>query len=93
MSWGAILPRRLPIPSGWPISQVWLYLAVVLDLYSRMVVGWAMDAHREAILVENAWQMALARRHPEPGLLHNSDRGSQYTCYDYQELLASYGLW
>jgi len=92
MSWGAILPRRLPIPSGWPISQVWLYLVVVLDLYSRMVVGWAMDAHREAILVENAWQMALARRHPEPGLLHHSDRGSQYTRYDYQELLASYGI-
>lgn len=70
----------------------WLYLAVVLDIYSRMVVGWAMDAHREAVLVENALQMALARRHPEPGLLHHSDRGSQYTCQDYQELLARAGI-
>lgn len=69
----------------------WLYLAVVLDIFSRMVVGWAMDAHREAVLVENALQMALARRHPEPGLLHHSDRGSQYTCQDYQALLARSG--
>jgi len=53
----------------------WLYLAVVLDIYSRMVVGWAMDAHREAVLVENARPLALARRHPEPGLLHHSGLG------------------
>ena len=72
--------------------QGWLYLAVVLDIFSRMVVGWAMDAHRDAILVEHALQMALARRHPEPGLLHHSDRGSQYTCQDYQALLARYGI-
>jgi putative transposase len=70
----------------------WLYLAVVLDIFSRMVVGWAMDAHREAVLVESALQMALARRHPEPGLLHHSDRGSQYTCQDYQALLARCGI-
>lgn len=50
-----------------------------------------MEAHREAVLVENALQMALARRHPEPGLLHHSDRGSQYTCQDYQALLARSG--
>jgi putative transposase len=70
----------------------WLYLAVVLDIFSRMVVGWAMDAHREAVLVESALQMALARRHPEPGLLHHSDWGSQYTCQDYQALLARCGI-
>ena len=70
----------------------WLYLAVVLDIFSRMVVGWAMDKHREAVLVKQAALMALARRHPEPGLLHHSDRGSQYTCYDYQALLACYGI-
>jgi len=46
----------------------WLYLAVVLDIFSRMVVGWAMDKHREAMLVKQAALMALARRHPEPGL-------------------------
>lgn len=72
--------------------QGWLYLAVVLDIYSRMVVGWAMDAHRDAALVEHALQMALLRRHPEPGLLHHSDRGSQYTCQDYQSLLTHYGI-
>ncbi len=73
-------------------AQGWLYLAVVLDLYSRMIVGWAMDAHLEAVLVENARPLALVRRHPKPGLLHHSDRGSQYTCHDYQALLASYGI-
>ena len=72
--------------------QGWLYLAVVLDIFSRMVVGWAMDGHREAILVEHARPLALARRHPEPGLRHHSDRGSQYTCQDYQALLARYGI-
>jgi putative transposase len=72
--------------------QGWLYLAVVLDIFSRMVVGRAMDAHREATLVENALQMALLRRHPQPGLLHHSDRGSQYTCHDYQQVLTSYGI-
>jgi putative transposase len=72
--------------------QGWLYLAVVLDIYSRMVVGWAMDAHRDAVLVEKALQMALLRRHPEPGLLHHSDRGSQYTCHDYQQVLAHSGI-
>ena len=46
----------------------WLYLAVVLDIFSRMVVGWAMDAHRDEALVEQAARMALVRRHPEPGL-------------------------
>jgi transposase InsO family protein len=70
----------------------WLYLAVVLDIFSRMVVGWAMDQHREEALVEQAALMALARRHPEPGLLHHSDRGSQYTCQDYRALLAHCGI-
>ncbi len=57
-------------------AEGWLYLAVVLDIYSRMVVGWAMDAHRDEALVEQAARMALARRRPAPGLLHHSDRGS-----------------
>jgi putative transposase len=70
----------------------WLYLAVVLDIFSRMVVGWAMDSHRDGLLVEQACVMALARRRPEPGLLHHSDRGSQYTCQDYQALLAHSGI-
>jgi transposase InsO family protein len=73
-------------------AQGWLYLAVVLDFYSRMVVGWAMAGHRDEALVEQAARMALARRQPAPGLLHHSDRGSQYTAADYRELLADYGV-
>lgn len=73
-------------------AEGWLYLAVVLDIYSRMVIGWAMDAHRDEALVEQAARMALARRQPAPGLLHHSDRGSQYTAADYRVFLASFGV-
>jgi transposase InsO family protein len=73
-------------------TEGWLYLAVVLDIYSRLVVGWAMDAHRDEALVEQAARMALAQRQPAPGLLHHSDRGSQYTATDYRELLDQYGI-
>lgn len=69
-------------------AEGWLYLAPVLDLFSRRVVGWAMDDHMETSLVENALGMALARRHPLAGLLHHSDRGSQYTSLAYQARLA-----
>src|SRR5437588_10068061 len=57
-----------------------------------MVVDWAMDAHRDEGLVEQASRMALARRQPDPGLLHHPDRGSQYMATDYRELLAQYGI-
>jgi putative transposase len=70
----------------------WLYLTVVLDTYSRMVVRWAMASHRDEALVEQAALMTLARRNPAPGLLHHSDRGSQYTCQDYRALLAQCGI-
>ena len=73
-------------------AQGWLYVAIVLDLFSRLVVGWAMAAHRDAELVEQALQMALLRRHPAAGLLHHSDRGSQYTSGVYQSLLAQFGV-
>lgn len=69
-------------------AEGWLYLAPVLDLYSRMVVGWAMADHMEASLVEAAFRMALVRRHPPSGLLHHSDQGSQYTSLAYQQHLA-----
>jgi putative transposase len=58
-------------------AEGWLYLAVILDLYSRMVVGWAMAATEDSELVELAWCMALANRRPPVGLLHHSDRGSE----------------
>jgi putative transposase len=66
----------------------WLYLAVVLDLFSRRVVGWAMAATQDEILVSMALRMALVTRRPEAGLLFHSDRGSQYTSDAYQALLA-----
>ena len=73
-------------------AEGWLYLAVVLDLFSRMVVGWSMTAIQDATLVGQALRMALARRRPQAGLLHHSDRGSTYTSESYQELLEQEGL-
>jgi transposase InsO family protein len=72
--------------------QGWLYLAIVLDLFSRKVIGWAMAAKREDDLVIAALRMALAQRRPLAGLLHHSDRGSQYTSRDYQALLQAWGI-
>jgi transposase InsO family protein len=73
-------------------AEGWLYLAVVLDLFSRRVVGWAMGAHRDETLVEQALRMAVVDRRPASGLLHHSDRGSQYTSGAYQALLAQIGV-
>lgn len=70
----------------------WLYLAVVIDLYSRKVVGWAMDRSMPATLVCKALQLAIAQRSPAPGLIVHSDRGSQYASAEHQTLLARYGL-
>lgn len=71
-------------------AEGWLYLAVVLDLFSRRVVGWAMDEHMEASLVQQAWNMAVWQRNPSAELLHHSDQGSQYTSETYQQSLATY---
>ena len=73
-------------------GEGWLYLAVLLDLGSRMVVGWAMRDSLEADLSVEALQMALARRQPETGLLHHSDRGVQYAALDYRELLTAHQM-
>jgi len=75
-----------------PTVQGWLYLAVILDLYSRAVVGWSMAAHCDEALVSNAFHMALARRRPKAGLLHHSDRGCQYTSRAYRLLLEQSGV-
>jgi transposase InsO family protein len=64
----------------------WLYLATLLDLFHRAVVGWAMDEHMQTELMERALDMALARRSPDD-LLHHSDQGSQYTSLAYQARL------
>jgi transposase InsO family protein len=71
-------------------AEGWLYLSVVLDLFSRLVVGWAMEPYLNDILTRKALKMALAHRQPQPGLLHHSDRGSQYASESYQHLLTSH---
>ena len=72
--------------------QGWLYLAVILDLYSRRVVGWAMSERIDRHLALNALDMALQGRQPPHGLLHPSDRGSQYASEDSQQLLEARGI-
>lgn len=75
-----------------PTDEGWLYLAGVIDLCSRKVVGWSMADHMRTGLVSDALGMALARRSPGAGLLHHSDRGVQYASEDYQHLLQSNGI-
>jgi putative transposase len=70
----------------------WLYLAVILNLFSRRVVGWAMKPHLKVELALDALYMALGRRLPEAGLLHHSDRGVQYAAEAYQAVLDEYGI-
>jgi transposase InsO family protein len=70
----------------------WMYLATVIDVASRRVVGWAMADHMRAALVCDALQMALERRRPRPGLIFHSDRGSQYTSAQFTELLKRHGI-
>lgn len=79
---------------GVETDEGWLYLATVLDCFSRMIVGWAMSAHRDEELVEAALCMALQGREitPDHGLIHHTDRGSQYTADDYLEILNTYGI-
>lgn len=73
-------------------DEGWLYLAVVIDLYSRRVVGWAMSERMPAKLVCDALTMALWRRHHPTGVIVHSDRGSQYCSHQYRNLLRRYGL-
>ena len=99
---GNILNRKFDVHtpnSVWAadISYVWthegwLYLAVVMDLYSRQIVGWAADRRIKKQLTLDALAMAYWRRKPAVGLLHHSDRGSQYACGDYQKRLERYGM-
>ena len=75
-----------------PTDQGWLYLAGVMDLFSRKIVGWSMGTRMPTELVRDALAMALQRRNPPAGLLHHSDRGVQYASEDYQQLLAAHGI-
>ena len=73
-------------------TEGWLYVAVVIDLFSRRVVGWSMSAAMTAQLVSNALVMAIWRRGKPDALLHHSDRGSQYTSEQFQRLMADHGV-
>ncbi len=75
-----------------PTRQGWLYLAVVMDLYSRKIVGWSMSRRISRHLVIDALTMALGQRRPKGDLVHHSDRGSQYTSDDFREELEMHGI-
>jgi len=75
-----------------PTQEGWLYLAAVLDLFSRKVVGWAASERIDEALVTAALERAIRQRRPGPGLLHHSDRGSQYAADGYQRVLSNMGM-
>jgi putative transposase len=70
----------------------WLYLAVIIELYSRKVNGWVIDAQMKTSLVLEALRMAYWRRKPAQGLIHHSDQGSQYASYEYQQAVKTFGM-
>jgi putative transposase len=73
-------------------GEGWLYLAAVQDAYSRQIVGWSMTTHMRASLVVDALNMALARRRPDPGLIHHSDQGSQYVSLAFGRAAGDAGI-
>jgi putative transposase len=96
LSWPFCSPGRDRIWAGdmthIPTRRGWLYLAVILDLYSRRVIGWAMADRQRQDLTSTALSMAIARRSPTPGIIHHSDRGSQYTSQAYRDQLTCHGF-
>jgi transposase InsO family protein len=75
-----------------PTAQGWLYLAAIMDLFSRKIVGWAMRDHMQVELVSSALTMAVQQQKPEAGLIHHSDRGVQYASHDYRAALSAAGI-
>lgn len=75
-----------------PTREGWLYLAVLLDLYSRRIVGWAMSDRQNRQLATDALVMAIERRHPRPGLIHHTDQGTLYATSTYRDILKAHGL-
>ena len=73
-------------------SEGWLYLAVILDLYSRRIIGWAVSNRMKRDLAIRAMDMAVALRQPPKGCIHRTDRGSQYCSHDYQQRLKKHGF-
>jgi putative transposase len=94
-SFSAEAPNRKWVAdiTGIPTQQGWLYLAGILDVYSRRAIGYAMDRYRDEQLVETALDMALVSRRPATGqLIHHSDRGSQYSSTGYRGTLEAQGI-
>jgi transposase InsO family protein len=75
-----------------PTEEGWLYLATVIDLCSRKIVGWSMNENMKVSLVNNALEMAIKRRKPQRGLIWHTDRGSQYASYAHKDLLKEHGI-
>ena len=75
-----------------PTGEGWLYLAGVLDVFSRRIVGWAMADHLRTDLVIDALEMAIWNRRPAPGLIHHSDQGTQYTSLSFNRRCTSAGI-
>ena len=75
-----------------PTREGWLYLAAILDLYSKLIVGWPLSGRMTKKLVLDALSMAVGRRRPAPGLIHHSDRGSRYACKEYRKALFLHGM-
>ncbi len=73
-------------------AEGWVYVSTLLDLYSRKIVGWAMSSRIDTTLVKDALEMALGRRRPLAGLMHHSDRGSQYASHAYRDLLKKHDM-
>jgi putative transposase len=90
----AVAPNRLwctDITYLWT-EEGWLYLAAIIDVFSRKIVGWAMKDRLTLPLVTEALEMAVSRQRPPAGLVHHSDRGCQYAAYEYQAVLARHGI-
>lgn len=101
-----VYPNLLPGRTVMGLDEVWtadltyirigngfVYLAVILDLYSRRVIGWSISKRIDGELATSALRMAIAQRRPKPGCIHHSDRGVQYLCEDYVTLLKQHGFW
>jgi putative transposase len=73
-------------------QEGWVYLAILVDLCTRAIVGWAVSRHCDAALAQTCLSAAVARHRPPPGLLHHTDRGSTYTAADYRALMRSFGM-
>ena len=83
---------RLADISYVPTGEGWLFLAAIKDMATREIVGWSMSDRLNSSLCENALEMAIRRRRPLPGLIHHSDRGVQYACGDYRNILSRHGI-